>query len=1133
MNEGADEPRTPVKKSFVELEREHRLGKLDDLRERGITPYPASFDRDHTVAEVRDEFGSIAAGEVNPAKVAIAGRLMLIRDHGGIIFASLRDQTGTVQVSFEKDRIDEQGFRDALSLDRGDWVGIKGSPMGAKSGELTVTADSLVMLSKSLRALPDKHRGLTDTDTRLRERYLDLIANPEIRPVFDIRSKVIASVRNTLIDRGFTEVETPVLAAQAGGAAARPFITHHNALDIDMYLRIALELPLKRLVVGGFERVFEIGRVFRNEGLDTRHNPEFTLLEAYQALGDYHDMMDLVEAICSNAALEAIGRTEVEVDGQKVDLKAPWKRITMADLIKEVTGETMHPSMPVEEARAICDRHEVEYEDFWGSGRLMAEVADECCEHTMIQPTIVCDYPQEVSPLAKVHRDDPYLTERFEVVVAGRELANAYSELNDPVDQKARFEEEAKAKEQGDDEAESVDDDYIRALEYGLPPTGGLGIGLDRLIMLISEQQAIRDVLLFPAMRPEEGQGATRLTGQTLPTAAEMALRSATAPVDPAATDSAAQADDAAAEVPGIAKVGPATLSGTPATFEPVRPRPNLLARKVLGWMTALAGIAFLLAAVPVLSSSLGLGRLIDSVSSEVSGHVVAVVIGLVLLVIANQLRHGKRRAWLVAILLFGIAAVAHTLKGPDPIVVIYSLVMLALLAWYRDSFGGRPDPATLLDALRFVPLYLLAIFVFSFGTMLLEQNHIRETLTFGGMLETTVVGLAGFDGPYTYQGRFFADFFPAALFALGIAGLALFALLIFRAVALKAEPSNADRERASDLVHKYGSGTLDYFALRSDKSYFFTHRGDAMIAFTYISGYALVAADPIGAPGSKDRILDQFIAFCRDRNWKVAFLAAREADLDLYAARGFRSVYLGDEAIIPCDRFTLEGSKMKSVRSTVRKVDKHATFRMIRESEASPELCAQLNQIRERWRDGADERGFTMDLGTDVEGENPDFLLAIADGPDGKPLGFLRLVPVFGEDPGWSLDLMQRDPDAPNGITEYLIANSALTLGQQGFRRLSMNFAAWGRLFDDERRLTFGQRQLKKLAEILNPFFQIKSLRDFNAKFDPDWWPRSIVLEDAESAPKVALLYATTEGFLKIPVIGKKLVPPLRAESD
>ena len=1127
----AGEEGEPRKKSFVELEREHRLEKVEKLRQRGLSPYPPTYERDHTVAEVRSDFERLGAGQLSDEKVSIAGRLMLIRDHGGVIFASLRDQTGTVQVAFEKNRMEARGFADARSLDRGDWVGIKGSPMASRSGELTVTADSLSMLSKSLRALPDKHKGLTDTDTRLRQRYLDLIANPAVRPVFDIRSKVIASVRKTLIDSGFTEVETPVLASQAGGAAARPFITHHNALDIDMHLQIALELPLKRLVIGGFERVFEIGRVFRNEGLDTRHNPEFTLLEAYQALGDYHDMMDLVEAICSNAAIEAIGRTEVDVDGQKVDLKAPWKRITMAQLIMDVTGETMHPSMPVEDARAICDRHEVEYEDFWGAGRLMAEVADECCEHTMIQPTIVCDYPQEISPLAKVHRDDPFLTERFEVVVAGRELANAYSELNDPVDQKARFEEEAKAGEQGDEEAESVDDDYIRALEYGLPPTGGLGIGLDRLIMLISEQQAIRDVLLFPAMRPEDGSTGSRLTGAALPTAAEMALRSATAPTDPAAADTETQAAEAAALVPGIDDVGPASLSGAPG--HALTTVPNLKARKVIAWLTGIAGIAYLLAAIPGLDSSLGLGEILGSVSGRVTSHVVAVVVGLVLLVIAKQLSLGKRRAWLVAILLFGIAAVVHTLKGPDPIVVLYSLFMLATLAWFRDSFGGRPDPATLLDALRFIPVYLVAVLIFGFGTMLLESGHIKETLTFGGMLETTIVGLAGFDGPYTYEGRFFSDFFPAALFALGIAGLFLFALLIFRAVALRAAPSTADRERASDLVHKYGDGTLDYFALRTDKSYFFTARGDAMIAFTYISGYALVAADPIGAPDSKDRVLDQFLAFCRDRNWKVAFLAAREADLDLYSSRGFRSVYLGDEAIIPCDRFTLEGSRMKSVRSTVRKVDKHCSFRMIRESEATPELCGQLNAIRERWRDGASERGFTMDLGTDVEGENPDFLLAIADGADGKPVGFLRLVPVFGDDPGWSLDLMQRDPDAPNGTTEYLIANSALTLGQQGFRRLSMNFAAWGRLFDDNQRLTFGQRMLKRLATWLNPFFQIKSLRDFNAKFDPDWWPRSIVLEDAEAAPKVALLYATTEGFLNIPVIGKKLVPPLRAESS
>ncbi|HTU15087.1 MAG TPA: lysine--tRNA ligase [Solirubrobacterales bacterium] len=1111
-------------RDFVEEERALRLAKLDALRERGITPYPVNFRRDHTVGELLERFAGIPPDEETGEKVRIAGRLMTIRNHGGVVFADLKDQTGTVQVAFEKDRLDGTAFADAESLDRGDWVGIGGGVIASHSGTLTVTADSLELLSKALRALPDKHKGLTDVDTRLRERYLDLIANPEARPIFDIRSKVIASVRKTLTDEGFTEVETPVLASQVGGAAARPFITHHNSLDIEMYLRIALELPLKRLVVGGFERVFEIGRVFRNEGLDTRHNPEFTLLEAYQALGDYHDMMDLTEKICSQATIDAIGRTVVKVDGQDVDLKAPWKRITMADLIKETTGETMHPSMPIEDARAICDRLEIHYEDSWGSGRLMSEVYDEEGEKTLLQPTMVCDYPREVSPLAKVHRDDPELTERFEVVVAGRELANAYSELNDPVDQRARFEDEAKAKVAGDEEAESVDDDYIRALEYGLPPTGGLGIGLDRLIMLVSEQSAIREVILFPAMRPEDGDAGTGPPpGADLPTAGEMSNRSTPGPPEPAPVR------DEPAETRPAAEPAPVPVA---AAYAPPAAEPNRTAQKFLGWMTALAGFVYLLAVMPGVHSNLGLGSLINDVTGRVSGHVVSAVVGLILLMIAGGIAKGKRRAWGVAVLLFAIAAAVHTMKGPDPIVAIYSGFMVIALVWTRDSFGARPDPGTLLDAIRFVPLYLAAVFVFGFASLLFNQNHVVERLTVGGMFETTIAGLAGFDGPYHYTGRFFSDFFPAALFALGIAGLVLLAFLIFRAVALRSGPSAGDRERAEELVHKYGSGTLDYFALRSDKSYFFTQRGDAMIAFTYISGYALVAADPIGAPGSKDRVLDQFLAYCRDRNWKVAFLAVREVDLPIYEKRGLKGVYMGDEAIIPCDRFSLQGSGMKGLRSTVKRVSRELTFRMIRESEATPILCGQLNEIRDRWRGDSDERGFTMDLGTEVEGVNPDFLLAIAYDRDEVPQGFLRLVPVFGEDPGWSLDLMQRNPDAPNGITEFLIANCATTLGRQGFRRLSMNFAAWGRLFDDETSLNLGQKLLKRLAEMLNPFFQIKSLRDFNAKFDPDWWPRSIVVEDVESAPKVGLLYATTEGFLKIPLIGDKLVPPLRAQS-
>src|SRR4051812_49186714 len=458
----------------VAAERARRMGKLEDLERRGIAPYPVRFDRDRAVREVRDEFGGLGAGAETDRAVALAGRVMLIRRHGGLIFADLKDQSGTIQLLAARDGLGAEAFDDVRALDRGDWVGVSGTVMTTRAGELSVRVTRLELLSKALRALPDKHRGLTDVDTRLRQRYLDLIVNPESRRVFDVRSKVMASVRRTLGERGFTEVETPVLDAKAGGAAARPFITHHNALDIDMYLRIALELYLKRLVVGGFEAVFEIGRVFRNEGLDTRHNPEFTLLEAYQALGDYHDMMDLVEAICSEAA-EAAGDSAT-------DLSPPWRRVTMADLIEQVNpGVRMHPSMPIDEARAICDRLKVPYESGWGAGRLMSEVYDETCEATLVEPTFVYDYPREVSPLARTHREDPDMVERFEAVIGGRELANAYSELNDAVDQRARFEAEAAAKAAGDEEAEDVDEDYIRALEYGLPPTGGVGIRPDRL----------------------------------------------------------------------------------------------------------------------------------------------------------------------------------------------------------------------------------------------------------------------------------------------------------------------------------------------------------------------------------------------------------------------------------------------------------------------------------------------------------------------------------------------------------------------------------------------------------------------------------------------------------------------------
>jgi lysyl-tRNA synthetase len=1045
-------------------------------------------------------------------EVRVAGRLLLIRRHGGLIFADLHEQSGTIQLLAARDQLGEAGFADLRRLDRGDWVGVAGTVMRTRRGELSVRVRECRLLSKSLRALPDKHRGLTDVDTRLRERYLDLIVNPEARRIFDIRSSAIAAVRCVLVERGFTEVETPVLASAAGGAAARPFITHHNALDIDMYLRIALELPLKRLVVGGFERVFEIGRVFRNEGLDTRHNPEFTLLEAYQALGDYHDMMDLVEAIVSEAAVAATGTTVIQVDGKPVDLAPPWQRITMAELIEQRHGVEMHPSMPLEEARAVCERLNVPYEGGWSAGRLMSEVYDETCEGTLVGPVFVYDYPREVSPLARPHRSDPALVERFEAVVAARELANAYSELNDPVDQRARFEAEAAAKAAGDEEAEDVDDDYIRALEYGLPPTGGLGIGLDRMVMLIAGAQAIRDVILFPAMRPEAGLGdrATRrgLSSDNVPTAAVIAE----------------EAEEAVA-AEGERDAG--TLAATAAPRQPV----VHLGRRLLAWMTALGGLLYLLPLLPVLHDRLGIlqAALLPRPAEE-AGHVASVLGGVCLILVAPQLARGKQRAWMTACAIFAAGTLVHLFKGPHPLLVLYSAAATAALLVRREAFRAPADPRSLLDVVRFVPAYLGLVLVFGCLSLLAEHDRIAPPLALGGMLETVLGGLVGVEGPYTYEGRLFADVFPAALLALGIAGLVAASVMVFRTVAQRTAPDPAERERARALVRAHGSDTLAYFALRDDKSYFFGRDGRAMIAYTYASGYALVAADPIGAPGSTAAALAEFLAFCRERAWRVAFLAVREQDLPLYRREGFTGVYLGDEAIIRCDTFSLDAHGMKPVRSAVKRVAREHRFQLLRESDASPRLCDDLNAIRERWRGKAPERGFTMELGQIVRGEQPDFLLAVAFATDERPVGFLRLVPCYGPDPGYSLDLMQRDPDAANGMTEFLIANAALALGERGFRRLSMNFAAWGRLFEAGAELGPAQRVQKRVAAVLNPFFQVRSLRDFNEKFQPEWLPRSIVMEDPAAMPKVGLLYASVEGFLDLPVLGRYLVPPVPA---
>ena len=506
MSEPIDNPDAPDLStgSGLAAEKVRRLARVDTLRARGDEPYPYRFDRSHTLGEVRAAWGTLEPGTETEHEVTVAGRIMLQRDSGKLVFATILDRSDQVQLFISKAVIGDAGFDDVKELDLGDWVGVHGTVMTTRKGELSIKADRVVLLAKAIRPLPDKWHGLTDTDTRFRQRYADLIMNDEARRVFEVRHEVIASFRRTLHGEGFIEVETPVLHVEAGGAHARPFITHHNALDLQLHLRIALELHLKRLIVGGLERVFEIGRIFRNEGISTRHNPEFTMMELYQAFGDWNDVMDITERLVVQAARDAVGTTVIEIRGQQIDLAEPWPRQRMVDYVSDAIGREVHPSQPIEELRALADQHDVRWEQPWGGGKIVEELFEKLCEHDIVRPTFVTGHPTEISPLARADRDDPWLTERFEIFVDARELGNGYSELNDPVEQRQRFEDEQTAKDAGDAERGSVDEDYLRALEYGMPPTGGLGIGMDRVAMLLAGVDSIKEVILFPTLRPEQ-----------------------------------------------------------------------------------------------------------------------------------------------------------------------------------------------------------------------------------------------------------------------------------------------------------------------------------------------------------------------------------------------------------------------------------------------------------------------------------------------------------------------------------------------------------------------------------------------------------------------------------------------------
>jgi len=480
-----------------------RKNKVGELREAGIQPYASGYIPDSRSGDLNEKYVDLESDVETPDIVTVAGRLVAKRNQGKMGFYVIRDAQGDLQLFIRKNILGDEEYEAAKNLDLGDWIFARGNVVRSRRGELSIQPTEIVLLSKSLRPLPEKFHGLTDTETRYRQRYVDLIANPEVHTTFVTRFRIISAIREFMNARGYLEVETPMLQPIPGGAAARPFVTHHNTLNMPLYLRIAPELYLKRLLVGGFEKVYEINRSFRNEGMSVRHNPEFTMIEAYQAFGNMESMMELVESLVIHAAETVLGTTEIEYQGAHVSLRGPWRRTKLADLVSDKVGRPIDVHTPREELVALCEQFDVFFDDSYGAGKLLLELFEKLVETTIVEPTFVYEYPAEVSPLSRRNDDDSDVVDRFELFITGREFANAFSELNDPIDQRERFEAQAAAKDAGDEEAMWVDEDYLRAQEYGMPPAGGMGIGIDRLVMLLTDSPSIRDVLLFPHMRPE------------------------------------------------------------------------------------------------------------------------------------------------------------------------------------------------------------------------------------------------------------------------------------------------------------------------------------------------------------------------------------------------------------------------------------------------------------------------------------------------------------------------------------------------------------------------------------------------------------------------------------------------------
>ena len=497
------EEKTILTETDLNEQMQVRLDKMHKIEEKGLKPFGYRYEFTHRSGDVKENFDALAEAET---EVKLAGRVMAIRGHGKTCFMDMQDKDGRIQVYVRKDVLGEENYALIKMMDIGDTVGVTGTVFRTHMGEVSIKAAALEMLSKSLRPLPEKWHGLKDVETRYRQRYVDLIVNPDVRDTFVKRSQIIRSVRDVLDSHGFLEVETPILNTIAGGAAARPFISYHNALDMQVYMRIAPELYLKRLIVGGMDRVYELGRVFRNEGIDNRHNPEFTSVEIYQAFADYRDMMDLTEEVVVKTAEKVLGTTKINYEGTEIELASPWKRISMIDAVKEYAGKDFTNVTDLEEARAMAKELNVEVEATWGIGKIINACFEEYVEDKLIQPTFITGHPKEISPLAKSNPENPEITDRFEAFIYGREICNGFTELNDPIDQRERFLKQVEERANGDEEANMMDEDFVTALEYGLPPTGGLGIGIDRLVMFLTDSSTIRDVLFFPTMKPLKGE---------------------------------------------------------------------------------------------------------------------------------------------------------------------------------------------------------------------------------------------------------------------------------------------------------------------------------------------------------------------------------------------------------------------------------------------------------------------------------------------------------------------------------------------------------------------------------------------------------------------------------------------------